>query len=371
MKTLFDLTPLYDHLTGIERYNMNITREVIRNHPEDDYVLLFKEKVHEAFKDTVTLPNVSFEVLPACGKLRFIQIKLLNVLKKTDADCYVFLSFTSPVLFGKGIIINAIHDLTCWDCPESLPLKMKYYYRAVYRAAVRKSRKIVTVSEFSQRRICEKYALDAEKVPVVYDGLSDIFYEVCSETRSIREKYGLPERYLLSLSTLEPRKNLGLLIEAYTEMTSRGAEFPDLVLAGREGWKTDEMFRKTDAATRKRIHFTGFVDDNDLPALYRGAEAFIFPSMYEGFGLPVIEAMSQGTLTVSSDAASLPEIAGDAGILFESGNMESLERALEKLYSLTDEEKKQLIAIGIEKSHSYSWTEEAEKLHEIMLREVR
>ena len=362
MRIVFDLTPIYDHLTGIERYNINITKEIIKNHSENEYILIFKEKIHEAFAEECKQGNVQNVIIPECNKLLFIQWRLYRVLKKLDADYYIFLSFTSPVLFKKQKLINAIHDLTCWDCPNSIPTKMKHYYRFTYKIAAKTSWKIVTVSKFSQRRICEKYGLSQDHVPVIYDGLTDIFSEEPHSNPKLREKYKLPEKYILSLSTIEPRKNLQLLIRAYKELIEEGKDFPDLVLAGREGWKLEDIVGDINEVTRSRIHFTGFIDDVDLPQIYREAELFVFPSKYEGFGLPVIEAMSQGTVVVCSDAASLTEVAGDAGILFKSDSRDELKTSIVHALSISNEDRERIINKGKRISGKFSWAYEAEKL---------
>lgn len=368
MKILFDLTPIHDHLTGVERYNINITKEIITNHMDDSYILLFKSEIHEEFVDLVQLPNVSFFVIPACNKLFFIQFRLLSVLNKIDADYYVFLSFTSPVLFNKKKIVNAIHDLTCWDCPDSILWKMKLYYRFTYWVAIKKSWKIVTVSKFSQSRICTKYKLSTNNVPIVYDGLTEIFREKKVNNIDVREKYHLPSEYILSLSTIEPRKNLQLLINAYMKLAESYKNLPDLVLAGREGWKLDEIVNDNYSnEIYKKIHFTGFIEDNDLPSLYKNAELFVFPSKYEGFGLPLIEAMSQGTLVISSDAASMPEVVQGAGMLFKSNDKDDLIRALQEGLNMSNEEKNKRIELGKTVSYSYSWEKEAEKLYILLV----
>lgn len=366
MTILFDLTPVFDHLTGVERYNINITKEIIHANPENKYILFFKNEINKAFMDIAKIKNVEIRIIPGCNKLLFIQWKLYRELMKTNADYYVFLSFTSPVLFHKKRIINAIHDLTCWDCPQSIPGKMKYYYRYTYKAAVKSSWKIVTVSHYSQRRICEKYGLSEDKVPVIYDGLTNIFSEMPHNNPDIKRKYNLPEKYILSLSTIEPRKNLQLLIMAYKEMLEEGTTLPDLVLAGREGWKLEEIVHDISEKVKDKIHFTGFIDDEDLAQIYREAEIFVFPSKYEGFGLPVIEAMSQGTLVVTSDAASLPEVAGDAGFLFKSNNKRELEDRIKQVLSLSADERKEAKKKGIAISKKYAWDQEADKLYRIM-----
>lgn len=369
MKIVFDLTPLNDHLTGVERYNMNITKSIILHHPEDEYVLLFKNEIHAAFKEIADQSNVTYKILPECNKLLFIQLRLLSTVKKIKADYYVFLSFTSPVFLRKGRLINAIHDLTCWDCPETIPLKMVLYYRITYKIAVRRSWKIVTVSNFSQKRICQRYSLPKSKVPVIYDGLTNIF-RYHSETNNLNIKYQLPDEYLLSLSTVEPRKNLKLLIMAYKELIEEGHLLPKLVLAGRRGWKTREILDDIPENVRSRICFTGFINDNDLPQIYKDSKLFIFPSKYEGFGLPPLEAMSQGTLVLSSDAASLPEVIGEGGVLFKSDDIGSLKKKLLYCLNMDKGTKLKITQIGIARAYEFNWEKEAEKLYGYMNSEL-
>lgn len=365
MRIAVDLTPIYDHLTGVERYNINITKELIAQHSEDTFILVFKNEVHKEFLDIVELKNVNHVILQECNKLLFMQIRLLNAMNRIKADYYLFLSFTSPLLFRKKRTISAIHDLTCWDCPETIPTKMKYYYKWTYKVSIKNDWKTITVSKFSQRRICEQYRIADVDVPVIYDGLSDIFkHESKQSKKDICGKYGIPEKYILSLSTIEPRKNLQLLIAAYQALNDK--DLPDLVLAGRKGWKLDEILSSVDQKTKAKIHFTDFVDDEDLPGLYAGATLFVFPSKYEGFGLPLIEAMSQGTLVLSSDAASLPEVIGDSGVLFKSEDKDDLMTKMLFCLSLSDKEKERMTETAKQIAFSFNWSYEAEKLHKVM-----
>lgn len=371
MRIAIDLTPIFDHLTGVERYNINIIQAMIESHPEDTFILLFKNEIHQDFKEIVKRNNIEYNILSSCNKLIFIQWRLLKAMNRIDADYYLFLSFTSPMFFRKKKAISAIHDLTCWDCPESIPTKMKYYYRITYKKSVANDWKTITVSKFSQRKICERYKIDESDVPVIYDGLTEVFKnETCINVTEISEKYNIPNQYLLSLSTIEPRKNLQLLILAYQDLLREGKQLPDLVLAGRKGWKLEEIIQKIDDKIRKKIHFTGFVDDADLPALYRSAQLFIFPSKYEGFGLPLIEAMSQRTLVLSSDAASLPEVIGGNGVLFKSDDKEDLKKKIILSLSLPENQKNRIIENAEQVARSFDWACEAEKLHLIMTKGI-
>ncbi|MCR5356564.1 MAG: glycosyltransferase family 4 protein [Lachnospiraceae bacterium] len=365
MKIAIDLTPVYDHLTGVERYNIGIAQGLIKLHPEDSFILVFKNEVHPEFLNLIKLDNVRHLILKSCNKLFFIQYRLMKEMNKIDADYYLFLSFTSPFFFRKKKAISAIFDLTCWDCPETMPVKMKYYYRLTYKASVKHDWKTITSSEFSGKRIRERYRLEKADVPVIYGGLSQVFLHTSDKEKEyICKKYGIPENYILTLSTVEPRKNLQLLISAYRELDQK--ELPDLVLAGRKGWKLDDVFSGKDKEILNKIHFTDFVDDEDLPALYANAALFVFPSKYEGFGFPVIEAMSQGTLVLSSDAASLPEVVGTCGVLFKSEDKESLKSKLLDCLAMPAEEKNKMITEAKMNAEKFNWDNAANKLYRIM-----
>ena len=368
MRILFDLTALYDHLTGIERFAMNISKNIISAHPENSYVLLFKQEVHEQYLTIAKQSNVECVIIPKCHKFIFYQWILMRRLYKIKAEKYVFLSFVSPWLFKNKNIINTIHDISAWDCPGSRKRYMVLYGRIGIRNALRISKKIVTVSEFSKQRIIDKLNGKADIISVVYNGVSDQFVNnSCDEmeVNRVKEKYILPNEYILCLSTLEPRKNMKLLIEAYGELVHEQELSIDLVLAGRKGWKLDQV-TGDDNKLSKRIHVTGFIDDCDLPAIYKGAALFAFPSIYEGFGIPVIEAMSQGTIVVSSDSSSLPEVVGEAGLLFKSGSKDDLKDKIMNVLEMSKSQRKELIDKETEQMLKFNWKNEAEKFYMVI-----
>ncbi len=373
---LVDLTSLAYHLTGLERYAMNLMREVIRQDDTNKYILFFKGEVHPFFKEDVTGRNVSYRLLKksALGKLTdsklwVNQITLPLALYKEKADITVFPAFPCPLLYWRKTILTQIADLTCWDAPDTMPAKSRLFFRVMNRHSARVSKKIFTVSKFSAGRIHKKLHIPAKRLAVIYDGIGELFLKADlsgERQKQVREKYGLPERYFLSLSTLEPRKNIPLLIRAYRDaagliIKDQGSgskkdhdsaetfDIPALVLAGRKGWKNEELDRILDEdrnvvsiqsdqrdhanitggkTIKEKIIFTGFIDDEDLPVVYHMADTFVFPSLYEGFGLPPLEAISVGTRVVSSDAASLPEVLGQNAEFFRSGDQEGLKEIL-------------------------------------------
>ena len=355
MKILIDLTSLADNFSGIERFAMNMALKLTENR-EHTYVLVFKNSVHEAFSQTAQQENVETVVLKGSNKLLFNQLILPLGLYRQKADVYFFPAFPEPVLFFRKNTVTTIHDMGCWDCGEAMTTLSKWYFRISYRKSMACCKKIVTVSEFSKERIMALGRVPREKIEVVYNGVSEAFSfgEVPSD--ALKDKYKLPDSYLLSLSTLEPRKNLQLLVKAYEALVLEGKELPPLVLAGRKGWKMDGLLEGIDPRAVEKLHFTGFIDDADLPAIYAGAKLFVFPSKYEGFGIPPLEAMAAGCPVLSSDAASLPEVLGEAASYFESENLDSLKTAL--LSAMESPKTEGLQA----QAARFTWAAEAEKL---------
>ncbi len=364
MIIFFDLTALYDHLTGIERYAMNISKNVIFLHPENYYILAFKEEVHSFFLEFIGLSNIRIDVLPKKNKLIFQQWSLLKYLKHIEADYYCFLSFVSPFFFSKKGIVNTIHDLTPWDFPQSMKKKMALYGKITIKRAACNSQIIDTVSEFSMNRIIECLGVPKDKISVVYNGLSSQFIPCDSFdiNHSTLKKYGINGNYLLCLSTLEPRKNIKLLIQAYLDLRKEQLINCKLVLAGRKGWKLEDALGVGEE-TVKDIIVTGFIDDEDLPVIYRGADAFVFPSLYEGFGIPIIEAMSQETVVISSNSSSLLEVGGKAALYFENNSLKDLKKTIIKLYSMSEKSKRKYINLGLKQCQKFNWSLEAEKYY--------
>lgn len=361
MKILIDLTSLADNFSGIERYAACISYEMILE-SQDEYILLFKGSVHPIFEEFLNNKRVELVVLSACKKLLFNQIRLPKVIYKFKADWYLFLAFPVPVLLFKKNMVSTIHDICSWDCPETMNGLSNWYFKISHKLAMRKCKRIITISKFSEDRIVERLKYQREKIWLIYCGVDEKFLSNERDEKKdkrIREKYNLPDEYLLSLSTLEPRKNLRLLIDAYSELVIQDSIEMPLVLAGRKGWKTDKLLSGIDEIVKKNILFAGFIDDADLPTIYGSAALFVFPSLYEGFGMPPLEAMACGAKVLSSDASSLPEVLGDSAIYFKSESAVDLKEKL--LYF----EKMKYKNISLDNNRDYmsfSWKIEGQRL---------
>ena len=357
MRICIDLTSLADNFSGIERFALSITKELVK-HEEHHWILLFKNSVHKEFKDC----EVEKIVIKGGNKLIFNQVMLPLKLAGINADKYFFPAFPAPFFFFSKNAYNTIHDLGCWDCPGSNKKYMIWYFKIMYWKASLCNKKIITVSEFSKGRICSILRVKPENVSVIYNGISNQFNrdELSEdEKKRIQEKYNLPENYILCLSTLEPRKNLRLLLDAYASLFDEGI-FEEIVLAGRKGWKMEDFLNGYSEEFLQHVHFTGFVDDEDLPAVYKLAKVFVFPSLYEGFGIPPVEALACGTPVISSDAASMPEILGSEATYFNNTQISSLIHCIREFSDETSKVENKTNGHLI--TDTYSWENSAKKL---------
>lgn len=325
MKILIDLTCLSYHVTGVERYALCITKEMLRNDKNNTYILLFRDNEYEELSEFVDGKKVVTKIIHGNNKYKFLLFDLPRELNQISADRYLFLASKSPLFFRKKHIYSTIHDLVCWDCPETMRSLQKVYSRILNRNAAKVSEKIFTVSEFSKGRINKLLKYPKNRIVVAYSAISETVKDnIIENYDELKNKYRLPEKYIMNLSTMEPRKNMGFLLKCFDDV-SKDVKY-DVVLVGRKGWKMDEFLRKIES--NDRVHVTGFVEDKDIVQIYKHAMCFVFPSIYEGFGLPPIEALSLGTPVIASNAASIPEILMEKAVYFNNNSEEELKRLL-------------------------------------------
>ena len=336
MRIAIDLSSLSDNFSGLERYALELSRALIRESGKHgdpaEFILVVKNFLPEMLKPLAKDKRVRFVRIRGKNKLIANQLTLPLTMARIPADIYLFPAFPVPLLFhGKRSYAN-IADLGCYDCPGCMTLKQRLFFRAGAKHSVRVCEKLVTISAFSSGRIEHILGVKKERQLLLYCGIRMPEKKTVSAERiaEVRERYRLPEKYWLSLCTLEPRKNLKLLIAARRELTEEGVSLPTLVLAGRKGWLTEELFEGKDKC--RNLLFPGFIGEADLPALYAGAECFIFPSLYEGFGLPPLEAQACGVRRVlASDAAALKEVLGDTAYFFKNDDKASLKEAMKAM----------------------------------------
>ena len=274
---------------------------------------------------------------------------------------------TGPLRLRRQVL--TVHDVASLEHPEWFDAKFAAWYRWLTPRLVKRVSRVITISEFSRQRLAESAKCDPSLITVIPLGVDDRFHpRQRDEIRAVMQKLRIPTaNYVLSLGSLEPRKNLPRLMQAWSRCVARLGDDVSLVVAGAPG--RTRIFRELKLGDRPaRVHTVGFVDDADLPALYSGAIALAYPSMYEGFGLPVLEAMACGTVPVASNATALPEVTGGAGLLVDVFDVEAIGHAIVSLIEDSDL-RNQLRMRAIERSRLFSW-ERAAKLTSQVLDEA-
>ena len=267
--------------------------------------------------------------------------------------------FTLPPTRRITRTIVTVHDLSFLRMPHCFPPPLLAYLTACVPRAVRRADHVLADSQSTRHDVISLLDVPEERVSVLYAGVEDRFRPIGerAELERVRHKYDLPPRFILSVGTVQPRKNFGRLIAAFARLKEPGLS---LVIAGGWGW----MYEEVQEAAREmgdRVSLLGFVDDADLPALYNLAEVFALPSLYEGFGLPPLEAMACGTPVVVGDNSSLPEVVGDAGLLVEATDTEAIAAALDRL--LHDRALRQRCRErGLARARHFTWERAARKL---------
>lgn len=380
MKIVFDGNPVCaDKLTGIGTLQHEICREIIKQYPENSYTFNYFSLTDKTGKKQRMSKYISEST-----KLRAFPLLSAGIYKLL----YGFIPIPYRALFGKGEITHffnflippgvkgkkvcTIHDFAFKRYPETVTLRTRKMLDAQLGKTIKRADLIFVDSEFTEKELKELYGTENKRICVVYAGVDRERFRPVSEgdeSRAVLDKYGLGDKnYFLYLGTIEPRKNLERLVIAYARTAEKlercGKDVPMLALTGKLGWYYDKILERIKTeGIGERVKLLGYVPDDEKPFLYSRAKAFVFPSLYEGFGMPVIEAMACGTPVLTSDAASLPEISGGCALLCDPLSEYSIAKGM---YRLATEPGLcvQLSESGEEWSRRFTWEESARKTYE-------
>jgi glycosyltransferase involved in cell wall biosynthesis len=258
--------------------------------------------------------------------------------------------------------VFTLHDTAYLRYPEYYLPRNRIYLRVMMPRFLRRADRVIVVSEHTRGDALRHYGLDPVSVDVIPEGVDPWFTPEQPPARidAVRRRFELPPRYVLSVGTIQPRKNLVSLLEAFAVLRRREPDL-GLVVAGARGWLYESFFdRRRALGLEEAVVVTGAVSDDDLPALYAGAEVFAYPSVYEGFGLPPLEAMASGTPVVSSNATSLPEVVGDAGVLVEPLDVDAWVTEIDRLLH-DDDRRRDLRDRGLARAQTFTWERAARR----------
>lgn len=344
MKIGIDISQIV-YQTGVSRYTAELVRHLLKIDQENQYVLyagsLRQRSIIQAF--AAQLPRKTKLVLTLLSpKLADFAWNRLNVLPPPETDVFHASNWALPRTKSK--LVTTIHDVTFLKYPEThTPYSVAVHTRHLNQAK-KYADQIIAVSESTKKDLID-YGIPTEKITVIYEAAGSIFRPV--DPRSVKVKHGLTKPYFLSVGTREPRKNLQRLIEAFSKLPTRTVPVGNqLAIAGPVGWGESLKIPSN-------VRFLGFVPDEDLAGLYSGAKAFVYPTLYEGFGLPVLEALSCGCPVITSNLSSLPEVGGEAAIYVNPKSITEISRAMTEIQKLNLREK------SLAQARKFSWEKTA------------
>ncbi len=285
---------------------------------------------------------------------RIIWEQSIQPFQLNDFDLYHGLAFVSPLLLTKPSIIT-VYDLSFLHYPQVLSTSRRLYLRLFTALSCRRAKRVIAISQSTARDVHASFGIPLEKIDVAPPGYDASIYKPipADEIAAFRARRNLPERFWLFLGTLEPRKNLPMLLQAYAALPDN-QRLP-LILAGGKGWDYQAIFEAIDQYKLKNwVQLPGYLPVEELPLWYNSAEVFLYPSVFEGFGIPVLEAMACGTPVIISNASSLPEVAGSAGLSLPPHAVDQWTEALRRVYSDSNW-REQVVEQGFIEAKRYSW----------------
>jgi len=357
MRVGIDATALPPKPVGAGTYTVNLIRALHSLDLGYDLIVFATQRG----QDLIDLPDkrgfkwvVTPELNPAV-RLVWEQVVFPFLVRKNKLDILHSLHYTKPIFLPCASVVT-FHDMTFFLFPQLHTQAKRILFPLFIRISVRQADALIAVSEGTRQDSIRLLNLPPQKIYTTPLGASQEYQKITDPVllEDMRRKYKLPTGFFLYTGLVEPRKNLPMLIRAYASLLDQGIK-EKLVIVGRVGWMSDEIFKLADRlGLDKKVVFTGYIDQNDLPAIYNLASVFVYPTLYEGFGLPVLEAMACGTPVITSAVSSLPEIVGNAGVLLPPADEEALSSAMFRLMS-DPVERKRLASLGLARAAQFTW----------------
>lgn len=379
-----DIRTLMDtRYSGVSEYTLNLVNALLKLDSKNEYRLFYNAaKDISASLRQFDCPNVKIIKKSIPNKiLNYLFFKFFNspkIDKLLKADVFFMPHINFIGLSGKTKSILTIHDLSFLRYPEFFSARKNFWHKMInVKKLVSRFDEIVAVSENTKRDIVDLCGVEPEKIKVIYSGAEDIYRQMMpndakerQEQFKIKIKYNLPEKFILFLGTVEPRKNIDGLVRAYEILREKNGDLAQykLLIAGGRGWKSKKIYkRRENSKYRDDIKFLGYIEKKDKVYLYNLASLFVYPSFYEGFGFPPLEAMACGTPIITGLSSSLPEIIGNAGLMVDPYNISDLAAAMEKVL-IDDDLRNNLIQKGLERVKNFSWEKAAKNYLELFTR---
>lgn len=357
------LNPEQGEKAGIGHYTYFLVKHLLTLDRKNEYILYVDHTFHES-SEFSKFSNVKITYLPFSRYKQYLPFWYAHVLisaqlKRDQLDVFHAPANVIP-LYYKGTSVVTIHDLAIYKHPEWFPDGQEFSKKVLVPSSLERASQIIAVSQSTKRDILKLFQVPSKKVEVVYEGISpEQAPSSRADFQAVKNRYSLAPHYVYYVGVLEPRKNLPVLIKAFDDLVNKHwKKWKDwqLVIAGAKGWKYDEIMQAIkNAKCGSGIRYIGYVSHEEKMALLAGAQVFAFPTLWEGFGLPVLEAMSVGTPVLSSDLSSIPEIAEGAAELVNPRKLTEVQGALQRLMSDPDW-RLELGKLGKARARRYTWT---------------
>ena len=367
MRIAVDAHAIGRHLTGNEVY----IRSLLEEFGELDSESLFIAYISEP-NANVQLPGQSLQRHVSANPYLRLGVDIPRAVAADRPDL-LHVQYTAPLFCGVPVV-STVHDVSFIETPEFFTFSRRQQLRLTVRRTVAQAARVITVSEFSRDAILRAYPVAPEKICVIPNAANPVFRMIPREraVQSVRDRFGIEAPFVFSVGDLQPRKNHIGLIRAFENLIASHPNLPHhLVITGQDTWYSSHVHHAAaTSVAAARIHFTGFVSDTELVNLYNASECFVFPSFYEGFGLPILEAMACGRPVACSGVSAMPEVAKGAGLLFDPGNPASITRAMADV--LTDRDlSERMQERGQRRAKDFSWRKSAQATLEVYRDVVR
>jgi glycosyltransferase involved in cell wall biosynthesis len=368
MRIGIDVGILREERRGVGHYLSNLLEKFLELDRDDEFYFYTPRPIKSEIREEIIKKGANnwhlrIGTLPLPGSF-WLQTEGRHLIIKDEIDTLFAPAHIAPLNLPKRIKkVLAVHDLLPILYPGTMANYNLFVHKIFFKKSIAEVDVIITMSETTKNDLIRYLGVKRERIEVIYEGVGEIFhpYEKAAVIEN-RHRYGLERPYILSCGTLEPRKNYAVLLSAFKRLKTDY----DLVIIGKKGWKYGEVFAWIEKLNlAKWVKLLGYVPQDSLPLFYCGAEIFVFPSLYEGFGLPLLEAMACGVPVVSSNASCLPEIGGDACLYFAPHSVEDLVSQMERLLSDTNL-RKELAKRGIERAREFTWEKTARKTLQVL-----
>ena len=357
MRIGIDATALPPQPVGAGNYIIQLIRALAGLIGEDELVIFAEEK-GPALIDLPVTPNIEWRLIPdkdPAVRLIWEQAFFSRLIREADIDVLHSLHYTRPFRLSCSSVVT-FHDMTFFLYPELHTRTKRIFFPQAIKSSARRADFVITVSESTRQDAIRLLGLSADRVITIQHGVDRAFRPIndIEFGKRVTNKYRLPGKFILYVGLIEPRKNLSLLINAYKKLVDDGTDH-NLVLVGRFGWMFDEVLEQIEKLNlTDKVILTGYVEQVDLPMVYNLCDLFVYPTLYEGFGLPALEAMACGIPVVTTDVSSLPEIVGEAGLLVPPDDVEALFQGINNV--LNDEDlSRNMARRGTEQAAKFSW----------------